>query len=65
MVCVCVLAFEGNREREAAGPDPGLPGQCVRCRSPTGGCWEPRRGPGSCGQTAGTQRAGQPQMKEK
>lgn len=60
-----MIAPEANRKWEAAGPDTGLLGQCVRCRSPAGGCWEQRRGTRACGQTAGTQRTGQPQIKEK
>ena len=63
---LCVLASEGNREREAAGADPGLPGQRVRCRRPAGGRREQRRGAGACGRPAPTQRRGQPvKAKEK
>ena len=35
--CLCALESEANGEREAAGPDPGLPGQRVGCGRPAGG----------------------------
>lgn len=57
-VYLCVLDSEADREREAAGPDPGLLGQCVRCGSSAGGCWEQRRGAGACGRITGAQRSG-------
>lgn len=55
--CFCA-EVEVHRERQTAGADSGLSGQCVRCGSSAGGRRDQERSAGTHGGTAGTQHAG-------